>query len=79
LAQVTDTSDDPTHAQLPRDQRHEQVPFVVVDHRYQDVTPSDVFALEKLEIRPVAVEHERPSEPGGERFSPGLALDSAKV
>ena len=69
---TTDPGDDLAHAELASEQRHEQIPLVVVDDRHQDIAVADVLALEQFEIGPVAVEHERPPKPRGERLAPGL-------
>ena len=64
------------HAELPRQQRREQVLLVVVDDADQDVAAADVFALEQLEVGAVAVEHERVPQPAGEHLAArDVALD----
>ena len=68
------------HAQLPRQQRREEVALVAVDDRDHHVAAADVLGLQQLHVGAVAVQDQGAAQPRGNRLAArGIALDDADV
>ena len=75
-----DSSNDARHAELPTEERRQQVFLVVVDHRDQHVALANIFALQEREIRPVALQDQGALQPRSEQLATSrVALDHSQL
>jgi hypothetical protein len=72
--------DDAANAELPAEERRQQVALVVVDHADEHVASADVLRFEELEIGAVALQDKRAAQAAGQQLAAcGGAFDHGDV